>query len=485
VIGVTFLYFKNRQPGPKVMFTQKGVKRVVGEVDIRNAFINVAEDTGPAVVSISTERTHKFRGEPFPYGRRENPFHDEFFERFFEDFFRGMPEEYEKKQMGLGSGVIIDARGYVLTNEHVVTGADKISVILPDGRKFEGTLKGSDTRSDLAIVKINARDLPVAPLGDSDNVQTGEWVVAIGNPFGYIVDSPKPTVTAGVVSALHRSLPSKKSGYLNLIQTDAAINPGNSGGPLCNLAGDVIGINVAIFSTTGGYQGVGFAIPINSAKLVIGDLIKGKSIAYGWVGVVIQDITEDLGEYFGISDQKGVLVSKIVKDSPAYRAGLKEGDVIVKFDGKKVENSKDIVVNVSRIPIGKEVELIVVREKKNVKLAIKIGRMPSDEELARLEGRPFEEGRDMVVKKWRGIEVTAITGDLAARLGISDKEGVIIVDVERGSPAHYANLRAGDVIRRVGNITIKSMEEYSAAIVSAGGDVLIYTDRGFTIVKDE
>ena len=175
----------------------------------------------------------------------------------------------------------------------------------------------------------------------------------------------------------------------------------------------------------------------------------------------------------------------MVKGSPAHKSGLREGDVIVKFDGKSVESSKDIVVNVSRIPIGKDVETIVVRDKKKVKLNIRIGRMPSDEELARLEGRPFEEGKDMIVKKWRGIEVTAITGDLAARLGISDKEGVIIIEVERGSPAHYANLRAGDIIRRVGNNTIKSMEDYSAAITAASGDVLIYTDRGFTIVKDE
>ncbi|MBL7069272.1 MAG: trypsin-like peptidase domain-containing protein [Candidatus Omnitrophica bacterium] len=463
--------------------TPKGLKRVVGEVDIRNAIIKVADTVGPAVVSISTERTHTFKVDRLPSGRGESPFHDEFFEKFFEDFFRGLPEEYEKKQTGLGSGVIINRDGCILTNEHVVSDADKITVTLPDGRKLLGRVKGSDTRSDLAIVKIDANNLPVCTLGNSDLIQTGEWAVAIGNPFGYIVDSPKPTVTVGVISALHRSLPSKKSGYLDLIQTDAAINPGNSGGPLCDLDGNVIGINVAIFSTTGGYQGVGFAIPINSAKLVIDDLIKGKKIAYGWVGVVIQDVTEDLAKYFGISDRKGVLIAKVIEGSPADRGGLKEGDVITRFDDREIAGIRDIIVNITRLPIGKRVDVRVIRDKRPLEFAIEIGSMPSEEELAELEGRPYE-GKRAVSEKWRGIEVTTITREFASRFDIMNKEGVIVVSVERGSPADNANLKVGDIIRRIESYTIKTIEDYKAAISKLKGDILLYTDRGFTIVKE-
>lgn len=472
------------EPRPqKVIQRQEDLKTVIGEVDIRNAFIKVAETVGPTVVSISTERTQKFKVDPFPF-RRESPFRDEFFDKFFEDFFKGLPEEYERKQMGLGSGVIIDKGGYILTNEHVVSGAEKIMVTLSDGRKFEGKVKGSAPRSDLAIIEIDAKDLPVATLGNSNFVQTGEWVVAIGNPFGYIVDSPKPTLTVGVVSALHRSLPSRKSGYLDLIQTDAAINPGNSGGPLCDLGGKVIGINVAIFSTTGGYQGVGFAIPINTAKTIIGDLIEGKKITYGWLGVVVQDITEDLARYFGLPDQKGALISQVIKDSPAHKAGLKEGDVIIKFDGEDVGNTKGLIVKVGRIPVGKKVRILVMRDKAEITLVAEIGKRPSDEELAGLEGRPTRPKESVVAEKWRGIEVAPITEDLARRFNIRDKEGVIIANVESGSPAYYAKLRSGDIIKRIDRKIIRTIDDYKEAIKDLKGDVLIYTNRGFTIVKE-
>jgi serine protease Do len=251
---------------------------------MEDAVINVANTAGKAVVSISAERTTKVStGRRFvyrsPFG--ESPFgEDEFFRKFFDDFFGQMPER-EYKQFGLGSGVIVDPQGYILTNEHVIDGADKIKVTLPDGREFKAELKGEDPRADLAIIKINAHNLPAAAWGDSDNLRIGQWVVAIGNPFGFALQNPEPTVTAGVISALHRSI-GKSVGrdrdYNDLIQTDAAINPGNSGGPLVNLKGEIVGINVAIFTTSGGYQGIGFAIPSNAAKRIMSNLIQGKKI---------------------------------------------------------------------------------------------------------------------------------------------------------------------------------------------------------------
>jgi len=288
--------------------------------NMEDAIINVANTTGKSVVSVSTEHTTKVGGTKryyfgSPFG--ESPFgEDDFFRRFFNDFFGEMPER-EYKQLGLGSGVIIDPEGYILTNEHVIGGADKITVTLSDGRELKGEIKGVDQRSDLAIIKINARNLPVATLGDSSNLKIGQWVVAIGNPFGFALQNSEPTVTAGVISALHRSLGrglSQDKDYNDLIQTDAAINPGNSGGPLVNLKGEVVGINVAIFSTSGGYQGIGFAIPVNNAKRVISRLIEGKKILYGWLGVTVQDLTDDLIKHFGLPDKNGALVAKVLEN---------------------------------------------------------------------------------------------------------------------------------------------------------------------------
>lgn len=492
-VGILFLVSKfHRTPEKPIDVVAKenpegecSAKAVVtGEVDIRNAFIKVAETVGQTVVSISTERVQKFKTNPLPFRREGSPFRNEFFDEFFKDFFRGFPEEYERKQTGLGSGVIIDREGYILTNEHVVSGANKITVTLSDGRKFEGMVKGSDVKSDLAVIKIDATDLPVAVLGNSDFVQTGEWVVAIGNPFGYLVDSPEPTVTAGVVSALHRSLPSRKSGYLDLIQTDAAINPGNSGGPLCDLNGHVIGINVAIFSTTGGYQGVGFAIPVNKAKSIIDDLIQGKKIEYGWMGVVVQDVTEDLAKYFGLPDMKGILVAEVIEGGPADMSGIRPGDVIIEFDGKRITNVKDLLVVINGMPIGKKVRIVAIRDKAKVSFSVSVGTMPSEEELARMQGKETPPSAEDTPESWRGMEVYPITRNLAARFNIADKEGVAIVNVEPNSPAYYAQLRPGDVIKRIDKSAINTIDDYREAIKGSKGDVLIYTNRGFTIVKE-
>jgi len=284
--------------------------------DLEKSTIDVAEEVGKAVVSISTEKTEKIGGPRvrkyqfgFPFGG-ENPFEDDLFDRFFDDFFGGFDREY--KQQGLGSGVIIDKEGYILTNEHVVGDADKLTVTLSDGREFKAEIKGTDQRSDLAIIKIDARDLPFAELGDSSNVKIGQWVLAIGNPFAFALENPEPTVTMGVISALHRSLGrglGRNRDYSDLIQTDAAINPGNSGGPLVNLSGQVIGINVAIFSTSGGYQGVGFAIPINTARKIVSRLIEGKKILYGQVRKYLGPVFHELARHKGCTIVQGNMVA--------------------------------------------------------------------------------------------------------------------------------------------------------------------------------
>lgn len=448
---------------------------------IEDAVINVANTTGKAVVSISTERTRKIEGRRFyfnyPFG--ESPFgQDDFFRRFFEDFFGEIPQR-EYKQMGLGSGVIIDAEGYILTNEHVISGADKITVTLPDAREFKGEIKGQDPRSDLAIIKINARNLPVASLGDSDTLRIGQWVVAIGNPFGFALQNPEPTVTAGVISALRRSLGrslSRDRDYNDLIQTDAAINPGNSGGPLVNLKGEVVGINVAIFSTTGGYQGIGFAIPINNAKRIISRLIEGKKILYGWLGVTIQDLTDDLAKHFGLSEKTGALVAKVLENSPAEKGGIKEGDVIRRFDNKTVNNVRELLSVVGRTEVGHKVKVVVVREKKELTLQIEIGQRPED----------LEKLSYAVSGKWRGLEVEDLTSENARRFKIEEKRGVVIVDVEPGSPASEADLIPGDVILEINKQVVKNVSDYERITqgLKSGDDALVRTSRGYFLIKE-
>lgn len=440
---------------------------------LESSFVKVAEEIGPAVVSISTEHTEKISKRQF-FGPQ---FRDEFFDEFFKEFFEDMPER-EFKQRGLGSGFIIDEDGYILTNEHVVSGADKITVTLPDGREFKGTIKGTDPRSDLAVIKIDAKNLPVAKLGNSDEVKIGQWSIAVGNPFGWAMSNPKPTVTVGVISALDRSLPRtqrRDRDYSGLVQTDAAINPGNSGGPLVNIKGEVIAINVAIYTTSGGYQGVGFAIPINQAKLVIGDLIAGKKILYGWLGVNVQEIDQTLADYFGLTDKEGVVVVKVLKDSPAEKGGLKPQDIIRTFDGKKVKTLRDLLRTVGHTEVGKNVKVEIIRDKKPLSLEIKIGERPSE----------MQEYEKVSEETWRGIEVSEITPQLAQRYRIEEKEGVFISGVEPNSPADNASLRIGDVIYEINGQPIKNISDYNKVTSIAKGDVLVKTTRGFAVVKEK
>ncbi|MFH0826489.1 MAG: Do family serine endopeptidase [Candidatus Omnitrophota bacterium] len=446
---------------------------------IEKAVINVANTAGQAVVSISSEHTMKIRRGVrryyfgFPNGRSQMP-EDESFHKFFDDFFGEMPDR-EYKSVGLGSGVIIDAKGYILTNEHVISEADKITVALPDGREFEGVVKGRDPRSDLAVIKIDARDLPVAPLGDSQDLKIGQWVVAIGNPFGFAMQNPEPTVTVGVISALHRSLGnvlSRNRDYNDLIQTDAAINPGNSGGPLVNLKGEIVGINVAIFSTSGGYQGVGFAIPVNNAKRILSRLIEGKKIVYGWLGVSVQNLTEDMAKHLGLSDNKGALVGKVLENSPALAAGIKEGDVIKTVDNQGVVHVKDLISRVFGMEVGRKVKITVVRDKKELNLEVKISERPQ-----KIMEETEEEDSDALAsaQKWRGLEVEE------AR----DNKGVVVVYVEPGSPVDRAGLMPGEMILEVNKKPMKNTADFNKVTKDLKGNALLKTGRGYFLVKGE
>ena len=464
------------------------IKRIQGEVDIRNAFIEVADKVGRAVVTISTERTQKImpQRQPFSFrgpGLGDSPFQGESpFEKFFEDFFGRFPEK-EFKQKGLGSGFIIDAEGHILTNYHVIEGAEKINVTIPDGRNFDAIVQGADPRRDLAVIKIDAKDIPVSSLGDSELVEVGEWVVALGNPFGHILKSPKPTVTAGVISALHRQIPAPggSRGYLDMIQTDAAINPGNSGGPLCDLNGNVIGINVAIFSTTGGYQGLGFAIPINEAKRILSDLIAGKEIAYGWIGIGVQDITPEIAQYFGLPDIKGVLISQLVPEGPAKKAGLQEGDIIRSIDGAPINSVNDLLREINDKNIGEVVDIGIIRDGQKIKISTEIGKRPDTAAM----GAERKEGVQQELESWRGIVASDINDDIARKLGLTDKDGVVVMQIKTPSPAYEAGLRPGDIIREINRAKIHNLDDYRNAISSAQGVALVRTDRGYFVLQEE
>ncbi|MFA6281206.1 MAG: Do family serine endopeptidase [Candidatus Omnitrophota bacterium] len=449
-------------------------------IDLEEAIIKVAADTGKSVVSISSVAKEKITsrfGQPSPFGESN----DDSFHRFFEDFFGGSPD-MEFKRMGLGSGVVIDKNGYILTNEHVVSGATEIKVKLSDGREFDAQVIGSDKRTDLAVIKINAANLPVAKFGDSDNARIGKWVVAIGNPFGFAIENPEPTVTVGVISALHRYIPAlgkRERSYDELIQTDAAINPGNSGGPLVNLDGEVIGINTAIISLSGGYQGLGFAIPINKVKRVLDRLMKGQKVAYGWLGINIQDLNEDLRSYFGIKEATGIIVVKVYGDSPAERAGVKEGDLILVFDNQPVKASRDLIRMVSSYEVGAELPIKILREGKEITLKVKIGAGPKD--LDKLEDSQGKKEHTT----FRGLAVEDLTAMHKQRFRLKDEEGIIVTYIEENSPADKSTLSVGDLINKVNGKEVKNKEEFIAAVSKIKGSWLLKTNRGFVVVKEK
>ncbi|MCM8786471.1 MAG: Do family serine endopeptidase [Candidatus Omnitrophica bacterium] len=448
--------------------------------DLENATISVAETVGKAVVSISSVVKVRVGGGWY-FGYPFDEFENDPFRRFFEEFFGEIPYR-EYKHVGLGSGVIIDPDGYILTNEHVIVGASQIKVKLADGREFDAEIKGTDPTTDLAIIKINAYHLPYAKLGDSDNLKIGEWVVAIGNPFGFAIDNPEPTVTVGVISALHRDIPALarigRRAYSDLIQTDAAINPGNSGGPLVNLNGEVIGINTAIITTTGGYQGVGFAIPINKAKQILDKLIRGEKVLYGWLGIGIQDLNEELRSYFGTKEKEGVIIVKVEENSPAKKANLKEGDLILSFNNKIISNKRDLEKIVSSLQIGKTYPIQILRDGKQLFLDIEVAPRPYEDSY-------FETAKIKKEIIFRGMKVKDIDLFLKQKYNIKENEGVVITNIQENSAAEKSGFMVGDVILKIENKIIKNTNDFFEITSKIKGKCLVRTNRGFIILKEE
>ncbi|MCX7915593.1 MAG: DegQ family serine endoprotease [Verrucomicrobiae bacterium] len=425
---------------------------------LSDTFAEVAAKVKPSVVTVYSEkivRLPEFRW----------PFDDEFPFRWFfgEPPGRGPQRERQFRQSGMGSGIIVDREGHILTNHHVVEGMDEISVKLANGARYDAELIGSDPKTDLAVLRIKGRvprDLVPAELGDSDALRVGDWVLAIGAPFGY-----EQTVTAGIISAKGRTGVNRDaSRYEDFLQTDAAINPGNSGGPLVNLRGEVVGINTAIATRIGQFAGVGFAIPIRMAQHVMRDLIANGKVTRGYLGIIIQDLTPELAEQFGVSDAKGALVAQVAPESPAQRAGLQVGDVIVRYDGRAVDDVRRLRNMVADTPPGKSVTVEIMRDGKTRRLQVEVGQLPDDETVARGFSPPA--ARTSVAAEL-GLEVEPLTSEKARALGIEGENGILVSEVKPDSAAAAAGLLAGDVVTEVDRRPVRTVEEFSTALQRA------------------
>jgi serine protease Do len=422
-------------------------------------FSDLAEKVRPGVVNIQVVKKIKnidfgfrhFSGIPFG---EKNPFGD-FFGPFSEE---NPPRGFEER--GVGSGFVMNRDGYILTNNHVVENADQIKVKLANGKEYDGKIVGRDPKTDLALIKIKASsDLQPLNLGNSDNLKVGSWVVAVGSPFGL-----EQTVTAGIVSAKGRVIGSGP--YDNFIQTDASINPGNSGGPLINMKGEVVGINTAIIASG---QGIGFAIPINMAKEIAPQLQEKGHVTRGWLGVSIQEVTPALAKSFDLKEKKGALVAQVISGSPAEKAGIEQGDVIVEFDGKEVTDSKDLPRMVASTPIGKAVTIKLLRNGKALDRQVKVGEMEEKVEVAKAPSH-----------KSLGITVQNLTPEIARGLGLKKDTGVVVTRVEPGSPAADAGIQTGDVVQEVNRKPVKNVEDFVQKVDKAKGqdNVLLLIQRG-------
>jgi serine protease Do len=418
----------------------------------RNDFASLAKTVGPVVVNISASQVLEGRmqeiprpfGEPFPYPGDPLP---------------GRPSPRSHfRQRAQGSGFIVEPDGTIVTNNHVVATAERITVKLQDEREFEGKVIGRDAKTDIAVVKIDATNLPVVPFGDSDQLQVGEWVVALGSPFGLA-----NTITAGIVSAKGRWLGAGP--YDSFIQTDASINPGNSGGPLVNLRGEVVGMNTAIFSGSGVNIGIGFAIPINLVKELLPQLKSKGRVTRGWLGVSIQQVTPDLAASLGLSRPGGALVADVIEDSPAAKAGIQVGDVIVEYNGEKINHSSELPILVARTKVGETVPLKVLRNKNDVALSVTVENLKEEEIVAPTSKTGF------------GLTVQKLTPEIARSLGLENPQGVIITAVNPGSRGGDAGFRRGDVILEIDRKPIHDLADYEKAVAAGKNKNLLFLVR--------
>ncbi|GFO70389.1 peptidase [Geomonas limicola] len=415
------------------------VRHVAGQTP---NFAKLAEDLTPAVVNISSRKSAKAHLPQFPHQpnrQGRDPFED-----FFDRFYRGIPE-HSQPQESLGSGVIISAGGEILTNYHVIADADEITVRLSDHHHYKAKVLGTDDKLDVAVLKIEAKGpLHAAPLGDSDQTRVGEWVMAIGNPFGL-----ERTVTAGIISAKGRVIGSGP--YDDFLQTDASINPGNSGGPLIDGRGEVIGINTAIIASG---QGIGFAIPIDLVKSILPQLQQGKKVTRGYLGVNVQTVTDDLANSFGLDEARGALVAEVVPGSPAEKAGLRAGDIILEFDGKAVRDMTELPRLVAGTAVGKTVQLKLLRDGKKTAKSVTLARLPAE------GGTPSTEAGTSS----GGLAVQDLTPEYAESAGIPYQAGVVVTSVAPESTAQAAGIRVNDLIRQVNEKKVTTVQEYDAAM---------------------
>ena len=422
------------------------------------------------VVHIKVEKVIRGNGN-FPSNNPYDLFNDEFFERFFPGVKppRGHqePKEREYKQESLGSGSIITTEGFILTNHHVVGDADKIIVKLYDGRELEAKLVGTDPQSDIAVIRVQEKNLPILPMGNSDDIQVGESVIAIGNPFGLT-----QTVTFGIVSAKGRSNIGIAD-YEDFIQTDAAINPGNSGGPLLNLNGEIVGVNTAIFSRSGGYQGIGFAVSVNMARRMMEELIQTGAVSRGWLGVSIQDVTPELSKVFQLEDTKGSLITGVMPDTPAQASGVQKGDVIIELNGKKIRDSNHLRNEVANAKVGTNVKVKLIRRGKTLNVSVALGKRPDKmEEVASVQ----DEDEQIL-----GITVQELTPELAERLGHDSISGVVVSKIDPDSSAGKAGLRPGMLIQEINQQNVTNVKEFKSLMQSIDpekGVLLLVQTRG-------
>lgn len=417
------------------------------------AFADLVRENGPAVVNITTSKTVS-PSDMIPERYRRGPGDEELFDdlmkRFFGEGGQGQGSPFDFDTNARGSGWILSSDGYVVTNHHVVNGADEITVTMNDRREYKAKLIGSDKRSDVALLKIEGTGLPALKIGDSDKLEVGEWVLAIGSPFGF-----ESSATSGIVSATGRNLPSDS--YVPFIQTDVAINPGNSGGPLFNLEGEVVGINSQIYSRSGGFMGVSFAIPINMAMDVISQLKTGGKVKRGWIGVYIQEVDQDLAQSFGMSRPSGALVAQVMADGPADGV-LQAGDVILEFNGKPVASAAVLPSMVGVTHAGQKIPLVVMRDKKRTNIELTIGELPSEDELSEL--KPSVQDQQSITPKKQqtlGMEFSDLDEMISEETGIT--RGVLVETVS-GDPAQRAGVQAGDVVTMLNNRQVESAEQF-------------------------